>query len=82
MRTSDMVALNRMWRVGTALVNMYAKGGCIDDARLVFDRMEDRNVITWNVMIGGLAQHGCGHEAYQLFLQMERGGLYQMQLLM
>ena len=62
-------------RVGSALVHMYAKCGSIDDARLAFDKMEERNVVTWNVMIGGLAQHGCGHEAYELFLQMKREGL-------
>ena len=61
-------------RVGSALVHMYAKCGSIDDARLAFDKMEERNVITWNVMIGGLAEHGCGHEAYELFLQMQREG--------
>ena len=61
-------------RVGTALVNMYAKSGSIDDARLVFDRMLDRDVVTWNAMIGGLAQQGFGHEAFSLFLQMQRGG--------
>ena len=62
-------------RVGTALVNMYAKNGSIDDARLVFDRMVEHNVVTWNAMIGGLAQQGFGHEAFSLFLQMERGGI-------
>ena len=61
-------------RVGNALVHMYAKSGSIDDARLVFDRMVERDVVTWTVMIGGLAQHGFGHEAFSLFLQMERGG--------
>ena len=62
-------------RVGNALVHMYAKCGSIDDARLAFDKMEERDVVTWNVMIGGLAEHGCGHEAYELFLQMKREGL-------
>ena len=61
-------------RVGSALVHMYAKCGSIDDARLAFDKMEERDVVTWNVMIGGLAEHGCGHEAYELFLQMKREG--------
>ena len=61
-------------RVGNALVHMYAKCGSIDDARLAFDKMEERNVVTWTVMIGGLAEHGCGHEAYELFLQMKREG--------
>jgi pentatricopeptide repeat protein len=59
-------------RVGSALIHMYAKSGSIDDARLVFDRMKERNVITWSVMIGGFAQHGRGHEAYELFLRMQR----------
>ena len=62
-------------RVGTALVHMFGKCGSLDDARLVFDRMEHRDVITWNVMIGGLAEHGCGQEAYELFMQMQREGL-------
>ena len=61
-------------RVGNALVHMYAKSGSIDDARQVFDRIVERHVITWNVMIGGLAQHGLGHEAFSLLLQMESGG--------
>ena len=60
--------------VGNALVEMYAKSGSIDDAELVFDRMVKRDVVTWTVMIGGLAQHGFGNEAFSLFLQMQRGG--------
>ncbi|CAM6120724.1 unnamed protein product [Calypogeia fissa] len=62
-------------RVGNALVHMYAKSGSIDDARLVFDRMETRELITWNTMIGGLAQHGCGHEALELFAKMNADGM-------
>ena len=56
------------------LVHMYAQSGSIDDARLVFDKMAKRDVFTWNVMICGLAQHGCGHEAYRLFCEMRRQG--------
>ncbi|CAM6113259.1 unnamed protein product [Calypogeia fissa] len=62
-------------RVGNALVHMYAKGGSIHDARLVFDRMEKRDLVTWNSMVGGLAQHGCGHEALDLFRKMIAGRL-------
>jgi pentatricopeptide repeat protein len=57
-------------RVGNALVHMYAKCGSLDHARLAFDRMEERDVITWNVMIGGLAQYGCGSEALDVFRRM------------
>ncbi|CAM6100547.1 unnamed protein product [Calypogeia fissa] len=61
-------------RVGTALLKMYAKCGCITEARQVFDNFTNRDVITWTVMIGALAQHGYGHEAYRLFCQMRREG--------
>jgi pentatricopeptide repeat protein len=56
--------------VGSALVHMYAKCGSMDDARLVFDRMEERDSITWTAMIGGLAYHGCGSEALDVFRRM------------
>ncbi|CAM6124224.1 unnamed protein product [Calypogeia fissa] len=61
-------------RVGSALILMYAKCGKIDEARLVFNKMETRDIVTWNIMIGGLAEHECGHEAYHLLLQMKREG--------
>ena len=41
--------------VGNALVNMYSKCGSLGDARLVFDKMGKRDVISWNALIGGLA---------------------------
>ncbi|KAA8520572.1 hypothetical protein F0562_014828 [Nyssa sinensis] len=55
----------------TALVDMYAKCGSIDLALQVFDKMRDRNVFTWNAMIGGLAMHGHGEIAISLFDQMK-----------
>nr|UPT48629.1 pentatricopeptide repeat protein AaPPR512 [Agave angustifolia] len=61
--------------VGNGLIDMYAKCGCIDDAVSVFDSMEGtRDVITWNSMIGGLAAHGRGMEALELFEQMQEVG--------
>ena len=71
---ASKAGLDSDMRVGNALVHMYAKSGSIEDARKVFDRMEERDVVTWNVMIGGLAEHGHGQEAYRLFLQMRQKG--------
>ena len=62
-------------RVGNALVHMYAKSGSIEDAQLVFERMEECNVMTWNIMIGGLGQHGRGQDALELFRKMKADGL-------
>ncbi|KAG6519441.1 pentatricopeptide repeat-containing protein At3g57430, chloroplastic-like [Zingiber officinale] len=53
--------------VGSALVDMYAKCGSLNFARLVFDRMPKRNVVTWNVLIMAYGMHGQGEEAIGLF---------------
>lgn len=56
--------------IGSALSTMYAKCGSLEDGNLVFRRMPDRDVVTWNAMISGLAQNGHGTEALDLFEQM------------
>lgn len=53
--------------VGSALVDMYAKCGCLNLSRKVFDIMPIRNVITWNVIIMAYGMHGKGAEALELF---------------
>lgn len=55
---------------GNSLVNMYAKCGSIDDANRAFFEIPERGIVSWSAMIGGLAQHGHGKEALQLFNQM------------
>ncbi|PUZ60465.1 hypothetical protein GQ55_4G129400 [Panicum hallii var. hallii] len=63
-------ALDSDVAVGSALVDMYAKGGCLALSRTVFDRLPRRNVITWNVLIMAYGMHGLGNEAIALFDRM------------
>ncbi|KAG9132205.1 hypothetical protein Leryth_017072 [Lithospermum erythrorhizon] len=63
-------ALSSDVAVGSALVDMYAKCGCLDLARNVFDCLPIRNVITWNVMIMAYGMHGKGEEALELLRMM------------
>lgn len=51
----------------TALVDMYGKCGKLDMAECVFIRMKEKNLISWNTMIGAYAQSGCYGEALELF---------------
>ncbi|KAE8719800.1 PEThy ZPT4-2 [Hibiscus syriacus] len=62
-------------RLSTCLVDMYAKCGNLDIAKKLFDEMQQRDVVSWNVMISGLAMHGDGESAIQLFRQMEKDGV-------
>ncbi|XP_077239676.1 pentatricopeptide repeat (PPR-like) superfamily protein [Tasmannia lanceolata] len=56
--------------VGTSLVSMYSKCGHTFHARKVFDEMPERNVVTWNAMIGGYSSNGDMGSASLLFEQM------------
>ncbi|KAK3430823.1 hypothetical protein EUGRSUZ_E02317 [Eucalyptus grandis] len=59
--------------VGNSLVVMYSKCGAVDDAVVVFKRLKEKNIVTWNAIICGCAQHGRGMWAMELFSQMIRG---------
>ncbi|KAJ7536773.1 hypothetical protein O6H91_12G081600 [Diphasiastrum complanatum] len=58
--------------VGSALVDMYAKCGCLEHGRQVFNNMHERDVVSWNVMIAGYAQKGLGKEAIDLYEEMKQ----------
>ncbi|XP_030512123.2 pentatricopeptide repeat-containing protein At5g46460, mitochondrial [Rhodamnia argentea] len=59
--------------VGNSLIVMYNKCGVIDDAVAVFKRIRKKNIVTWNAIVCGCAQHGRGMWAMELFSQMIRG---------
>ncbi|XP_022857433.1 pentatricopeptide repeat-containing protein At1g11290, chloroplastic [Olea europaea var. sylvestris] len=56
--------------VATALIDMYSKCGLVGTARLIFDIMDMRTVVSWNTMIDGYAQSGNSEEALELFDKM------------
>lgn len=60
--------------VGSVLVDMYSKCGRIDYAARFFDRMQVRNLYSWNSMISGYARHGHGEKALKLFGEMKIEG--------
>ncbi|KAJ7544282.1 hypothetical protein O6H91_09G072500 [Diphasiastrum complanatum] len=60
--------------VGTALVDMYAKCGSIEDACRAFSNMESRGVVCWTALIVGYVKSGNGEKALELYrlMQMEQ----------
>jgi len=56
-------------------MDMYAKCGDIEKARHLFDKMPERNVVSWTTMIGGYAMHGRVAEALELFELMRHFGI-------
>ncbi|CAN1219441.1 Pentatricopeptide repeat-containing protein At5g66520 [Linum perenne] len=58
--------------MATALLDMYAKCGRLDMAWEVFESLKEKEVFTWNAMIGGMAMHGRAEDAVELFIEMLR----------
>lgn len=57
--------------VSTALVNMYAKCGCIERANDIFEAMHVKDTKAWSSMIMGFAIHGLADDAMETFSKME-----------
>lgn len=53
--------------VNAALVDMYSKCGNVEDARLVFDKMPHRDLVSWTSMISGYAHNGFNCETLEFF---------------
>ncbi|KAL7158300.1 hypothetical protein ABFS83_02G133100 [Erythranthe nasuta] len=61
--------------VGTALIDMYCRCGSLEDARLVFDAIKNKDAVVYNAMINGYAIHGFSGDALNLFDEMSQSGL-------
>ncbi|KAF0912789.1 hypothetical protein E2562_019014 [Oryza meyeriana var. granulata] len=67
--------LDSLVKVNTALIDMYAKCGSLEDAIGVFQEMESRDKQAWSVMIVSYANHGYGREAISMFEDMKKQGI-------
>ncbi|XP_011626202.2 putative pentatricopeptide repeat-containing protein At3g47840 [Amborella trichopoda] len=56
--------------VGSAILDMYTKTGCISKSRDVFHEMPQRNVVSWTAMMTGLVNSGHAKEALLYFSKM------------
>uniref|UniRef100_A0A0E0LWS1 Uncharacterized protein n=1 Tax=Oryza punctata TaxID=4537 RepID=A0A0E0LWS1_ORYPU len=59
----------------TSLMDMYLKTGNARSALQIFQCLERKDLMAWTSMIIGLAKHGHGKDAVQLFNQMQHGGV-------
>ncbi|GAB4842036.1 Pentatricopeptide repeat-containing protein At1g15510, chloroplastic [Ancistrocladus abbreviatus] len=61
--------------IGNALLSMFVRFGNLDDAWYVFGKMVERNVFSWNVLLGGYAKAGFFDEALDLYHKMLWAGI-------
>lgn len=61
--------------VANALVAMYVRCGALALARLVFDMIPSKDLVSWTSMIAGYGMHGFGNEAITTFNKMRETGI-------
>lgn len=61
--------------VSNALVDFYCKCGDLESASMVFRKIAQKNVVSWNAMIAGLALNGKGELGVALFDEMINEGV-------
>ncbi|KAL2532379.1 Pentatricopeptide repeat-containing protein [Abeliophyllum distichum] len=60
--------------LSNALLDMYCKCGSLEDANCTFNRMVEKDVISWSTMIIGFAQNGYSKKALESFEAMRFSG--------
>ncbi|KAF3793353.1 putative pentatricopeptide repeat-containing protein [Nymphaea thermarum] len=61
--------------LSNALLHLYSKLGVIDVASRIFNRMQNRDVISWSSMIGGYVQNQQAKEALNAYKKMLNRGV-------
>ncbi|KAF3438899.1 hypothetical protein FNV43_RR17174 [Rhamnella rubrinervis] len=60
--------------VWSALSDVYGKCGSIEEARRIFDKMANRDVVSWTTMIGRYFEDGQREEGFALFSKFMSSG--------
>ncbi|XP_043704726.1 pentatricopeptide repeat-containing protein At3g20730 [Telopea speciosissima] len=61
--------------VQSALVCLHSQCGRMEDAQYLFERMLERDTVSWNALIGGYAVQGLADDSFGTFQSMLRDGM-------
>lgn len=64
----------------TSLITFYCSFGDVESARLLFDRMPERNMVTWTGIIAGYVKQKRYKEGIELFYEMKNYGVEMNEL--
>ncbi|KAL8486240.1 hypothetical protein ACS0TY_023085 [Phlomoides rotata] len=62
-------------KLRNAMIDMYAKCGDLKMARDLFDALQERDLVSWNVMIGGYTHMSKYREALEVFRLLQMNGV-------
>ena len=61
--------------LGNALLNMYATYGALEEICIVFQKMEQRSIVSWNAVLVAYSHYGAVEVVYHLFSIMYQDGV-------
>ncbi|OVA10469.1 Pentatricopeptide repeat [Macleaya cordata] len=61
--------------VQTALIDMYTKTGLVETSRILFDKIPQPDLVSWNALLSGYSFNGRDQEVFQVFKQIQEIGL-------
>ncbi|GER35274.1 pentatricopeptide repeat-containing protein [Striga asiatica] len=70
-RTKNVTIFGKVFLVN-ALIDMYGKCGDMKSSMRLFERIQVKDVVTWNSLINSFAQNGQGEESLAVFEKMLR----------
>ncbi|XP_004289272.1 PREDICTED: pentatricopeptide repeat-containing protein At4g39530-like [Fragaria vesca subsp. vesca] len=56
---------------GSALIDVYSKCSCTREAKLVFEEMNEKDIVVWNAMFSGYAQQQESEETLKLYSELQ-----------
>ncbi|KAL6660825.1 hypothetical protein ACP70R_000209 [Stipagrostis hirtigluma subsp. patula] len=62
--------MEKVLPVDNALMEMYARCGNMEEARLIFDCVINKDVISWNTLRGGYSRNNLANESFSFFSDM------------
>jgi pentatricopeptide repeat protein len=62
--------------LGNAMVDLYVKHGLLNEAKQVFDKLQVRDVVVWNMLISGYVEQRQEEKALECFKEMQLQGVH------
>lgn len=60
--------------VNNAIADAYSKCGSIEDVKKIFDRIDEKDIVSWTTLVNAYSQGSEWREALAIFLQMREQG--------
>lgn len=60
--------------VNNAIADAYSKCGSIEDVKKIFDRMDEKDIVSWTTLVSAYSQGSGWREALAIFLHMREQG--------